>query len=357
MGDVCFDRPGLGGPWGRMATNIWFWILFNLFVVGMLAIDLGVFNRKAHRISVKEAAIWSVVWIGLALTFCAGLYVFEGPKIAMEFLGGYLLEKSLSVDNIFVFVMIFAYFATPAQYQHRVLYWGILTALVLRGTMIIAGAALLTRFEFLIGVFGILLIVTAIRMFTHDDEAVDLEKNWVVRSVRRFLPMTNSYHGQKFMIVEKGVRLFTPLLLVLLVVETSDVIFAIDSIPAIFGITLDPFIVYTSNVFAILGLRSLYFLLAGVIDQFHYLKVGLAIVLGFVGAKMVVESASGYLLDEAIHVPIQWSLLVIFSVLAISIAASLLYPPRQPALAEATEATPEQLLGAQEEFLQSQVES
>lgn len=317
-----------------MATNIWFWILFNLFVLGMLAIDLGIFNRTAHRIGIKEAAIWSVVWIGLALTFCAGLYLFEGPKIAMEFLGGYLLEKSLSVDNIFVFVMIFTYFATPAQYQHRVLYWGILTALVLRGAMILAGAALLTRFEFLIGVFGILLIFTAIRMFKNDEDAVDLEKNWVVRIVRRYFPMTTSYHGQKFMIVAKGARMVTPLLLVLLVVETSDVVFAIDSIPAIFGITRDPFIVFTSNVFAILGLRSLYFLLVGVIDKFHYLKLGLALVLGFVGTKMVVESASEYLMDHPIHMPIQWSLLVIFAILTTSIVASLLYPPRQPALGE-----------------------
>jgi tellurite resistance protein TerC len=326
----------------NMATNIWFWVAFNLFVFGMLALDLGVFNRKAHRISIKEAAIWSVVWISLALLFNLLLYVFEGPQIAMEFLGGYLLEKSLSVDNIFVFVMIFGYFATPVQYQHRVLYWGILTALVLRGTMIITGAALLTRFEFLIGVFGVLLIVTAFRMFKSDEAQVDLEQNWVVRTVRRYLPMTADYQGQHFTVVRNGARMFTPLLLVLLVVETSDVIFALDSIPAIFGITRDPFIVYTSNVFAILGLRSLYFLLAGVIDKFHYLKTGLAIVLGFVGAKMVVETASTYVMEHAIHVPIQWSLAVIFSVLGIAIGASLLFPPREPVLVEADEPAPDQ---------------
>jgi tellurite resistance protein TerC len=336
----------------KMATNIWFWVLFNLFVVGMLALDLGVFNRKAHRISVKEAAIWSVIWISLALLFDVLLYLWQGPQIAMEFLGGYLLEKSLSVDNIFVFVMIFGYFATPAQYQHRVLYWGILTALVLRGAMILAGAALLTRFEFFIGVFGLLLILTAVRMFRSDEGEVDLEQNWVVRTARRYVPMTAEYHGQRFIILQKGARLFTPLLLVLLVVETSDVIFALDSIPAIFGITLDPFIVYTSNVFAILGLRSLYFLLAGVIDKFHYLKTGLAIVLGFVGVKMVAESTSGYLLEHPIHVPIQWSLLVIFLVLGISIAASLLFPPPQPALVEAGEPAPEQLRQAQEDLRQ-----
>jgi tellurite resistance protein TerC len=336
-----------------MATNIWFWVLFNLFVIGMLALDLGVFNRKAHRISVKEAAIWSVVWISLALLFDVVLYFWQGPQVAMEFLGGYLLEKSLSVDNIFVFVMIFGYFATPVQYQHRVLYWGILTALVLRGTMILTGAALLTRFEFLIGVFGVLLILTAIRMFRSDEGEVDLEQNWVVRSVRRYVPMTSEYHGQRFTIRQDGMRMFTPLLLVLLVVETSDVIFALDSIPAIFGITRDPFIVYTSNVFAILGLRSLYFLLAGVIDKFHYLKTGLAIVLGFVGAKMVVETVSGYMLDHPIHVPIQWSLVVIFLVLGVAIAASLLYPRPAPLLVLADEPPPEQLRQAQEDLRQA----
>jgi tellurite resistance protein TerC len=333
-----------------MATNIWFWVIFNLFVIGMLALDLGVFNRKAHRIGVKEAAIWSVVWISLALLFNLLLFFWQGQRIALEFLGGYLLEKSLSVDNIFVFVMIFGYFATPGQYQHRVLYWGILTALVLRGAMILAGAALLTRFEFLIGVFGLLLIVTAVRMAKNDESEVDLEQNWVVRTVRRYLPMTSEYHGQRFTIVQNGARLFTPLLLVLLVVETSDVIFALDSIPAIFGITRDPFIVYTSNVFAILGLRSLYFLLAGVVDKFHYLKLGLAVVLGFVGVKMVVESGSTYLMEHAIHVPIQWSLAVIFTVLAASIAASLLFPPPVPEMVEAAELTPEQLRKAQEEM-------
>jgi tellurite resistance protein TerC len=326
-----------------MATNIWFWVAFNAFVIGMLALDLGVFNRKAHRISVKEAAIWSVVWISLALLFNLLLYFWEGPRVAMEFLGGYLLEKSLSVDNIFVFVMIFGYFATPVQYQHRVLYWGILTALVLRGTMILTGAALLTRFEFLIGVFGLLLILTAIRMFRSDEGEVDLEQNLVVRTVRRYLPMTGEYQGPHFTVVQNGLRMFTPLLLVLLVVETSDVIFALDSIPAVFGITRDPFIVYTSNVFAILGLRSLYFLLAGVINKFHYLKTGLAIVLGFVGAKMVVETASEYVLAHAVHVPIQWSLLVIFTVLTVAIGASLLFPRApEPALAPAEDGKPEQ---------------
>ncbi|MBK8047092.1 MAG: TerC family protein [Anaerolineales bacterium] len=336
-----------------MATNVWFWILFNLFVVGMLALDLGVFNRKAHRVGVKEALGWSVFWISLALLFDLGLYIFAGQKVALEFLGGYLLEKSLSVDNIFVFVMIFTYFATPAEYQHRVLYWGILTALVLRGIMILSGAALIARFEFLIAAFGVLLIVTAFRMFQSDDEAVDLERNWVVRGVRKFMPITDDYRGTRFTVVENGIRLLTPLTLVLLVVETSDVIFALDSIPAVFGITTDPFIVYTSNVFAILGLRSLYFLLAGVVDKFHYLKTGLAIILALVGAKMVTEVASEYLMAEPIHVPIQWSLAVIFAILGGSIALSLLFPQPEPALAVVTaEPTAEGIIAAKEELAQ-----
>lgn len=326
-----------------MATSPWFWILFNLFVIGMLAIDLGVFNRKAHRIGVKEATIWSVAWISLALIYNAGLYVFEGSEIAMQFLGGYLLEKSLSVDNIFVFVMIFTYFATPAEYQHRVLYWGILTALVLRGAMILTGAALIAHFDFLIAGFGVLLIVTAIRMFRSGEEKGDLSNNFVVRLTQRFLPVTDDYRGARFTILEQGKRMFTPLLVVLLVVETSDVIFAVDSIPAVFGITTDPFIVYTSNVFAILGLRSLYFLLAGVVDTFHYLKLGLSLVLGFVGVKMVVETISGYTMAHPLHVPIQWSLLVIAIVLGASVGASLLFPRRELALAEATEPTAEEL--------------
>lgn len=337
-----------------MATSPWFWILFNAFVVAMLALDLGVFNRKAHRISVKEAAIWSVVWISLALLFNVGLYYFQGAEIAMQFLGGYLLEKSLSVDNIFVFVMIFTYFATPAEYQHRVLYWGILTALVLRGAMILTGAALIARFEFLIAAFGVLLIVTAIRMMRSGEEEADLSRNLVVRTVKRLMPVTEGYRGEHFSVVEAGKRWVTPLLVVLLVVETSDVIFAVDSIPAVFGITTDPFIVYTSNVFAILGLRSLYFLLAGVVDKFHYLKLGLSLVLGFVGVKMVVETVTGYTMEHPIHVPIQWSLLVIAIVLGVSVGASLLFPPREMALAEATEPSPDDLLRAREELRRNQ---
>jgi tellurite resistance protein TerC len=311
-----------------METNIWFWVLFNLFVLGMLALDLGVFHRESHRVTVKEAAIWSAVWISLALLFNLGLYFYAGQTVALEFLGGYLLEKSLSVDNIFVFVLIFSYFNVPAIYQHRVLFWGIITALVLRGVMILAGAALIARFEFLITIFGAFLLVTGIRMAFQEEKSIDAESNPVVRALRRVMPITREYHGEKFTIIEAGRRVATPLLVVLLLVESSDVIFAVDSIPAIFGITQDPFIVYTSNIFAILGLRSLYFLLAGVIERFHYLQLGLAVVLSFVGVKMLAESLSPYFLDHAFHVPIEWSLGIIGTVLAASIGASLLFPKR-----------------------------
>jgi tellurite resistance protein TerC len=301
-------------------------VIFNAFVLGMLVLDLGVFHRHAHAVSVREAALWSMVWIGLALAFNYGLYLYAGPTIALEFLGGYLLEKSLSVDNIFVFVLVFSYFRVSPAYQHRVLFWGIVTALVLRGVMIIAGAALVTRFEFLIAVFGAFLVVTAVRMARGMDEEIDIDHNPLVRLLRRIMPVTQRYHGDHFFVVEAGRRMATPLLVVLLVIESSDVIFAIDSIPAVFGITTDPFIVYTSNIFAILGLRALYFLMAGVIDKFHYLKIGLSIVLGFVGVKMLTESISGYVMEHAIHVPIQYSLGFIALVLIGSVAASLLFP-------------------------------
>jgi tellurite resistance protein TerC len=292
----------------------------------MLALDLGVFHRESHKVSVKEAAIWSAVWISLSLLFNLWLYFYAGRTVALEYLGGYLLEKSLSVDNIFVFVLIFSYFNVPAKYQHRVLFWGILTALVLRGAMILIGAALISRFEFVITIFGAFLLFTGIRMALHQEHDIDAESNPVLKLLRRFMPVTNEYHGEKFTIVEAGRRVATPLLVVLLLVETTDVIFAVDSIPAVFGITQDPFIVYTSNIFAILGLRALYFLLAGVIERFHYLQLGLAVVLSFVGVKMLTESLSGYFLEHAIHIPIELSLGFIGLVLGASVAASLLFP-------------------------------
>ncbi|MGB0383756.1 MAG: TerC family protein [Ardenticatenaceae bacterium] len=274
--------------------------------------------------------IWSVIWISLSLLFNLGLYFYAGQKVALEFLGGYLLEKSLSVDNIFVFVLIFSYFKVSPIYQHRVLFWGIITALILRGRMILIGAALISRFEFLISFFGLLLVVTAIRMAKGGDHDIDIESNPLVRLLGRVMPITTQYHGEHFTIMEAGKRVATPLQVVLLVVESSDLIFAVDSIPAVFGITQDPFIVYTSNICAILGLRALYFLLAGVIDKFHYLQKGLAIVLGFVGVKMLAESLSGYFLEHAFHMPIEWSLGFIGAVLGISVVASLLFPKQEP---------------------------
>ncbi|MEO8624517.1 MAG: TerC family protein [bacterium] len=307
-----------------MATNIWFWVGFIVFVLAMLSIDLGVFNRTPHVVSAKEALSWTTVWVGLALVFACGLAVFAGKQSALTFLTGYVIEESLSVDNIFVIVLIFQYFAVPAQYQHRVLFWGILGALIMRGVFIGVGAALLARFEWIIYIFGALLVVTGVRMAFKQDEEFDGEQNPVVRFVRRFLPVTPDYRGKHFAIVENGRRYATPLLLVLVLVEATDLIFAIDSIPAIFGITRDPFLVFTSNIFAILGLRSLFFLLASVVTKFHLLKYGLAVILTFVGAKM--------LLEHWIHIPILMSLGIVVSVLAASIGASLMWP--QPPASE-----------------------
>jgi tellurite resistance protein TerC len=304
---------------------IWLWIGFNAFVLAMLAVDLGVFHRKAHEVSLREAGAWSAVWVTLALAFAYGVYTLMGPQAGMEFLTGYLIEKALSVDNIFVFVLLFSYFGVPALYQHRVLFWGVLGALVMRGAMIGAGALLIERFHWIIYVFGAFLVFTGIRMALARQEQVHVEANPLIRLVRRFVPITAEYRGQRFFVREEvGGRLrtfATPLFLVLVAVETTDLIFAVDSIPAIFAVTRDPFIVYSSNVFAILGLRALYFLLAGVMHRFHYLKLGLSVVLAFVGTKM--------LLADVYKVPVTASLVVIAAVLAISVAASLLFP-KQP---------------------------
>lgn len=301
-----------------MATNIWFWVIFNVFVLLLLAIDLGVFHREAHEVSVKEAGIWSAVWIALALLFNLGVYLWFGPQAGLEFLTGYLIEKSLSVDNIFVFVLIFSYFGVPNKYQHRVLFWGILTALIMRGALIGIGAYLISNFHWIIYIFGAFLVFTGIRMALRQEHAIDTDANPVVRLVRRLMPVTADYHGDKFFIHEAGKRVATPLFVVLILVEFTDLIFAVDSIPAIFAITDDPFLVYTSNVFAILGLRSLYFLLAGVVEKFHLLKLGLAVILVFVGTKM--------LLTDIYKIPIVFSLIVIAAILALSIIGSLLFP-------------------------------
>ena len=292
------------------------WIGFSVFVFFMLTLDLGVFHRKAHAVTLREAAVWSSVWIGLALTFNVGLYVWFGPERALEFLTGYVLEKALSVDNIFVMLVLFSSFAVPAIYLHRVLFWGILGALLMRAIFIFAGAALISRFHWIIYIFGALLLITGGKLLFQKEEAINPEESRLVRLARRILPLTPDYRGPHFTVVEGGRRLGTPLLLVLVAVETTDLIFAVDSIPAIFAVTTDPFIVYTSNIFAILGLRSLFFLLSGVMDKFHYLKVGLAFVLIFVGAKM--------LLMDLYKIPIGVSLGAIATILTIAVVASLL---------------------------------
>jgi tellurite resistance protein TerC len=260
------------------------WVGFNVFVLAMLAVDLGIFHRKAHEVSLREAAAWSTVWVTLALAFGWGIHRFMGAQAGLEYLTGYLIEKALSVDNIFVFVLLFSYFRVPARYQHRVLFWGILGALVMRGAMIAAGAALIAAFHWIIYVFGAFLVVTGIRMAMQTEHDIEPDANPVIRLVRRLMPVSERYDGQKFFTratVGGRARLAaTPLFVVLVLVETTDLIFAVDSIPAIFAVTTDPFLVYTSNVFAILGLRALYFLLAGVIHRFHYLKLGLAAVEG-----------------------------------------------------------------------------
>lgn len=305
-----------------MEVSPLFWIVFNIFVFSMLALDLGVFNRKAHTPSFREAGIWSAVWIALALLFNLGIYIWMGPKFGTEFLTGYLIEYSLSVDNIFVFVLLFSAFAVPPQYQHRVLFWGVLGALILRGILIFAGAALIERFHWILYIFGAFLIFAGIRMFRSEgEETIDLENNRILKFVRRFIPVTNSYHGQLFFIYEQGQRMATPLFMVLVLVEFTDLLFALDSIPAIFAVTREPFIVYTSNVFAIMGLRSLYFLLAGVVQKFVYLRYGLAFILTFVGFKILSESF--------LHISNIISLLVIATALAVSIFASLRFGPNE----------------------------
>ncbi|MDQ5845288.1 MAG: TerC family protein [Acidobacteriota bacterium] len=294
------------------------WIGFSLFILIMLSLDLGLFNRKAHRITYREATIWSVVWICLASIFAALVFWFQGTLRGLEFITGYVIELSLSVDNLFVFLLIFSYFKVPAKYQHRVLFWGVMGALVMRLTMIFIGAALINRFHWIIYIFGAFLVFTGIRMFRQEDADIQPEENFIVRLVTRYIPLTHQYDGEKFFTKVGGKRTGTLLLLVLVIVEVTDLVFAVDSIPAIFAITTNTFIVYTSNVFAILGLRSMYFLLAGVVEKFHYLKMGLAIVLTFIGTKMLV-------LALGIHIPIYASLIFVAVVLLSSVAASLLW--------------------------------
>jgi len=299
------------------------WAGFVGFVLAMLALDLCVFHRKAHAVSVREAAIWSFVWVSLALAFNGLVAHWFGRERGLEFLTGYLIEKALAVDNIFVFYAIFAYFAVPAAYQHRVLFWGVLGALAMRAIFIFAGAALISQFHWVLYGFGALLLLTGVKLFWVADEGVHPEKNAVYRLFRRFVPCTTEYHGSRFTVVENGARLATPLLLVLVLIEWTDLVFAMDSIPAIFAVTSDPFIVFTSNIFAILGLRSMFFLLAGVIGKFHLLKPALATVLCFVGAKM--------LLADVYEISIAVSLSVVATLLAGVVIGSLGIPPRKSA--------------------------
>jgi tellurite resistance protein TerC len=305
-----------------------FWVFFNLFVLLMLALDLGVFNRKAHEVKIKEALIWSGVWVVLALSFNLGLYYYyipppgiERSDSAFQFLTGYVIEKSLSVDNIFVFVLIFSFFKVPAKYQHKVLFWGILGALIMRAIFIFAGVTLINQFAWIIYVFGAFLIFTGIKLVTQKDKEIHPEKNPVLRLFKRFFRVTDEYDKGKFFTIQNTKKVATPLFVVLIMVETTDLIFAVDSIPAILAITQDPFIVYSSNVFAILGLRSLYFALAGLIKLFHYLHYGLAAILVLVGSKMIVNH---HFSSKIISTEL--SLVLVLTILAASVIASVLKP-------------------------------
>ena len=297
--------------------DLYFWIGFHIFIFAILALDLGVFHKKSHKVSVKEAVVWSIVWITAAMLFNLLIYLELGKVKALEFFTGYVIEKSLSVDNIFVFILIFSYFAVKEEYQHKVLFWGVLGALAMRAMFIFAGVALINKFHWIILIFGGFLVYTGIHMLFQKEIAVDPEKNAVVKFFRKFLPVSESYHDDKLFIKQNHKLLATPLFLVLLVIESSDLIFAVDSIPAILAISQDRLIVYTSNIFAILGLRSLYFAVAGVMKYFRFLKIGLAFVLSFVGAKMLLAFFD-------IEINIIHSLLIIISIIAISVVASVL---------------------------------
>ena len=297
---------------------VWWWIFFAVFILAMLALDLGVFNRKSHVIKMKEAMLWTLFWVTLALLFCAGIYFFYGHAKAMEFVASYLIEYSLSIDNLFVFMLIFRFFNVPRAFEHKALFWGILMALVTRGVFIFAGVALINTFNWVMYIFGAFLIFTGIKMALNKQTEVHPDKNIAIKLLRYIIPVTNKFSGAKFFIIKRGIRYATPMLAVLLALETTDILFAIDSIPAVLAISKDPFIVYTSNVFAILGLRSLFFAISGLMKLFHLLHYGLAAILTFVGVKMLIE--------DFFHVPVAASLLVIISILAVSIVSSVIWP-------------------------------
>jgi len=306
-----------------MGTPLWIWVAFNVGVLALLALDLGVFHRRAHAVSMKEAGIWTAVWIFLSLLFAGGVWAGKGPEKALEFVTGYVIEYALSMDNVFVFVLIFTYFAVPAAYQHRVLFWGILSVLVMRGAMIGVGVTLIQHFAWVMYVFGAFLVYTGLKMFFHKGAEIHPEQNPLVRLCRRLFPMTSDYVDHRFF-VRRDARLYaTPLFLVFVVVNATDLVFAVDSIPAIFAVTTDPFIVFTSNVCAVMGLRSLYFLLAGAMHRFVYLQEGLAVVLTFVGAKMLIA--------WLVHIPTLLSLGTVALVLGVALAASLTIGRRRDA--------------------------
>ncbi|OGX13081.1 MAG: tellurium resistance protein TerC [Omnitrophica bacterium RIFOXYB12_FULL_50_7] len=296
------------------------WSIFGVIVFVLLALDLGVFHRKAHEVKMKEALIWSAVWIGVALLFNVGVYFMKGRELAVQFLAGYLLEKSLSVDNLFVFLLIFNYFRLPARYQHEVLFWGIMGALVFRAVFIFCGLSLLHYFAWMIYVFGIVLVWTGLKLAFEKDKKVEPEKNIFVKIFRRFFPLTQDYHEGKFFVKLGGVLYATPLVVILLVVESTDIVFAVDSIPAILAISRDAFIIYTSNVFAILGLRALYFALAQLMKLFHHLHYGLSLILVLIGIKMLVS--------HYIHIPTVATLGTILLILAASVIASIIWPSK-----------------------------
>jgi tellurite resistance protein TerC len=304
------------------------WVLFNVLVLGVLALDLVVFHRKPHALGVKEAVGWVIFWVFLAAAFGVFVYFWKGPNVALEFVTGYLIEESLSVDNMFVFLMIFTYFAVPRLYQHRVLFWGILGALVMRAVLIFAGVALIQRFHWIIYVFGAFLIVTGVRMAFQKDQEIHPEQNPVLKLVRRLIPLTNRYEGAHFFLRQNGRLVATPLFVVLIVIETTDLVFALDSIPAVLAITHDPFIVYTSNVFAILGLRALFFAIVGAMELAYYLHYGLSAILVFVGLKMVAS--------EFYKVPLGVALGMVAGILFVSLFASWVHHRRRRHASEST---------------------
>jgi tellurite resistance protein TerC len=312
-----------------MEHSLTLWIIFNIFIVTMLIVDLMVFNRNEHEISIKESLIWTGVWIFLACVFGVGIYFYMGPASALDYFTGYFIEKSLSMDNIFVFILVFSYFGVPAKYQHKVLFWGIFGALVLRFLFIFLGVALIERFEWIVYIFGAFLVYTGIKMAFETEKEVHPERNPLLKLIRKFIPVTNKFDGPHFLTRINGKLMATPLFVVLIVIETTDVVFAIDSIPAILAITTDEFLVYSSNAFAILGLRALYFALNGMMKIFHYLHYGLAAILSFVGIKMLIA--------EFYHVSTLWALGFVGFALVASIAASIFFPKKDKEITQAPE--------------------